>query len=157
MRGFLSGCRSMERVICRRRSVQNWRGHLFWWSVRREQWAGIDRKELVKDVVFFFASSDSSCWWALFLALSLNMPTAQVLTVIEGEFSTVKWWIGNPSVTNAAFNAWPPRIFFAGDKWQQTYPTPLHPLPPPCTSAAERLGHSEVQRVFWISKLCSCN
>ena len=35
--------------------------------------------------------------------------------------------------------------FFAGGKWQQTYPTPLHPLPPPCTSAAERLGHCTVK------------
>ena len=50
MRGFLSGGRSMERVICRRRSQQYWRGRLFLWSVRREQLAGIDRKELLKDV-----------------------------------------------------------------------------------------------------------
>ena len=56
MRGFLSGGRSTERVNCRRRSLWNWRGHFSWWSVRREQWAGIDRKEMVKDV--FFASSD---------------------------------------------------------------------------------------------------
>ena len=56
MRDFLSGGRSTERVICRRRSLRNWRRHFFWWSVRREQWAGIDRKEMVKDV--FFASSD---------------------------------------------------------------------------------------------------
>ena len=54
MRGFLSVSRSMEQVIRRRRSLQNWRGHLFWCSVRREQWAGIDKKELVKDVIIIF-------------------------------------------------------------------------------------------------------
>ena len=59
----------MERVICRRRSQQNWRGHLFWWFVRREQWAGIDRKELVKDVFFFFPVltpfGGELCFWLL--------------------------------------------------------------------------------------------
>ena len=53
MRGFLSGGRSTERVICRYGIGVD---SFFWWSVRREQWAGIDRKEMVKDV--FFASSD---------------------------------------------------------------------------------------------------
>ena len=70
MRGFLSDGRSMERVICCRRSLQNWCAHLFLWSVRREQWAGIDKKGLVKDVFFLLPVlltplGGEHCFWLL--------------------------------------------------------------------------------------------
>ena len=43
--------------------------------------------------------------------------------------------------------------FFGGEKCQQTYPTPLHPLPPHWTSTAERLGHCTVKSNVYFKYL----
>ena len=43
--------------------------------------------------------------------------------------------------------------FFAGEKWQKTYPTQLHPLPSYWTSTAERLGHCTVKSNVYFEYL----
>ena len=78
------------------------------------------------------------------------MPTAQVLTAIEGEFSPLSSDELEILLLRKPPSMRDPHAFFCREEMATNLP---HPLPPPCTSAAERLGHSTVKSSVYFEYL----